>query len=731
MTNSLTKTLFKLDAKNVVEEAYRGLLERDADAEGSMGYIQSLRKHGDLPAILKDLAGSEERWKLVLSRHANKLMNQVFQGLAYEQGSAPGPAEYASTLAKGHDFAPVLAELVSRGDFIDQYVTQHGAQLATKVLTALLGHQPSEDLLHLYQESFSGSGGLQKALENVTATQEFWNTSFHRHGNDIARLVHTGLFQHEPDEKTASDYAADLSRPSDLASLLQRVVDSQAFHAMYWSRMGPDIVNALYRAVLARDPTEHELHSVTTRLRQPSDLTEVLCELLSSDHALNSALNRHARKIVDAVFQGLLKRDPDAQGYQSYADSIHDIDSFRRTISDVGHSSEFRSKWLEQLRGDIISATYSSLLGREPSDTEVDESTNSLLPELNLKNLLTQIIASEEFKESQFSAHRSKIVEQIYTGVLNRKADPAGLSMHTKKLSSPGEIAPVLRSFIASEEFQHTSRKSWRDPAERFKDPTYVFLHIKKSAGTSLRRMLEETWGTKVYMQDAEQIYQLSAGELANYSMICGHYDHDSLRYIPKENIFSFTFLRDPRERLMSFYHYFKAHSAGHPRLARIHQLADDLAIDDFFEDSVVLQDSGIWNHMTWTVMGAQTWSSWRKNLLHDGDESRRQQFILEVAKPAIEERLNQFFFIGLQEDYENSVNNLFSLLKASKPEKIRRENALNDLIGSHDNFKKSLDKQDPTDRGEIAINRANEIDAVLYQVGSDIYRKKFISHAG
>ncbi|MGB7317750.1 MAG: sulfotransferase family 2 domain-containing protein [Planktotalea sp.] len=87
--------------------------------------------------------------------------------------------------------------------------------------------------------------------------------------------------------------------------------------------------------------------------------------------------------------------------------------------------------------------------------------------------------------------------------------------------------------------------------------PPIVFLHIPKTAGQTVHNELARAVGARdvspirVHTQAASAEDQFPAG----YSLYSGHVDWTALDQIPRPR-FVFSILRDPRERIASFYFY-------------------------------------------------------------------------------------------------------------------------------------------------------------------------------
>lgn len=86
-----------------------------------------------------------------------------------------------------------------------------------------------------------------------------------------------------------------------------------------------------------------------------------------------------------------------------------------------------------------------------------------------------------------------------------------------------------------------------------------VFLHIPKTAGQTVHNALQRAVGENA-VSPIRVHTQAAAGEAQlppNYSLYSGHIDWIDLETLPKPR-FVFSILRDPKERLASFYLYLK-----------------------------------------------------------------------------------------------------------------------------------------------------------------------------
>ena len=93
-----------------------------------------------------------------------------------------------------------------------------------------------------------------------------------------------------------------------------------------------------------------------------------------------------------------------------------------------------------------------------------------------------------------------------------------------------------------------------------------VFLHIPKTAGQSVHAALVDSF-TKEKVMPARvnnQLLQYSIKDINRYDVFSGHFDWSALDCVEGEK-YTFTILRDPIERILSFYFYLRDKSLKMP----------------------------------------------------------------------------------------------------------------------------------------------------------------------
>jgi len=189
-----------------------------------------------------------------------------------------------------------------------------------------------------------------------------------------------------------------------------------------------------------------------------------------------------------------------------------------------------------------------------------------------------------------------------------------------------------------------------------------LFLHIQKTAGSSIVNYARYYYPRVISHGDFTE-YQLE--ELEDVPFISGHFGYNfAVKFLKKR--YSFVFLRDPVERVLSFYFYCKNRD---PDEFNINRFARELELEEFirlgYTDDLI--HSRIFNNQAWQM----AYGYWQKKY------ARRSISDNELQDLSIE-HLNSFSYVGFTESFEEDSKIVLSKLGLPAPNSFTQFNEFN-----------------------------------------------------
>lgn len=261
-----------------------------------------------------------------------------------------------------------------------------------------------------------------------------------------------------------------------------------------------------------------------------------------------------------------------------------------------------------------------------------------------------------------------------------------------------------------------------------------IFLHIQKTAGTSIVN-IARTYYTHAnitshgdHLEDFAQFplqEELSKTEqmLSKYDatpFISGHFGYDFSKPFMNTR-YSFTFLRNPIERVLSFYYFCQRRD---PKEFDLYALAQQVSLDEFLQMGLTepLVRDCIWNHQAWQL--ACGWGNSEQRSVSCSEPDK----ILDLAIRHLED----FSYIGFAETFEDDRNKIFKDLRIPTPKKEIFANANHgrptskDLPRSTLNLLEELTHLDSALYKEAWSRRKSFVKGLLWSIKTGRFTKSF-----
>lgn len=179
----------------------------------------------------------------------------------------------------------------------------------------------------------------------------------------VIQSAYLGILGREPDPDGLAHHSARLRQEGQLATVLSDIAGSEEAWRRSLAARGPDLVGAVFRALLGREPEEEARTAYAELLSRTGDVEALLLEIAQSREHESRVLARHGLAAgtaqtpsagamanhdatVDAVFRGLLGRAPDADALAAYTRLLGETGDLAAFIAEVGRSAEHRRRVL-------------------------------------------------------------------------------------------------------------------------------------------------------------------------------------------------------------------------------------------------------------------------------------------------------------------------------------------------------------------------------------------------
>jgi len=236
------------------------------------------------------------------------------------------------------------------------------------------------------------------------------------------------------------------------------------------------------------------------------------------------------------------------------------------------------------------------------------------------------------------------------------------------------------------------------------------FLHIPKTGGTTFTSFLDSHYKSdRIFPYQTWNHYLPNKNiKLKHYALARGHFGYSFRHLFPHENIRYMTMLRNPVERVISQYHHMTVDKKNNNWILDLPygSLEDMLEkVPEFFFNKQV-------KHLAIDFNVLKSVND--KKFLYESCKQMNSVGQISDLYDLACERLEKFYFVGVLEHYEESMQKLCKLMRWSMPHKIQHLNILPNKKPASEYDTKIIDR----------INELNEYDFKLYDFAKKILKK-------
>jgi hypothetical protein len=221
-------------------------------------------------------------------------------------------------------------------------------------------------------------------------------------------------------------------------------------------------VYRLYEATLARAPDQEGLTNWADALNAGGSLASVAAGFVNSPEFQNVYGALDNRQFVTLLYTNVLHRAPDTLGLDTWVNDLNTgQDSRVQVVLGFSESQEDintlagpvqQGLWVGNADAAEVARLYDTVLGRRPDLSGLANWTSSLESGTSLQTVANGFVASPEFQNVYGALNNANFVTLLYTNVLHRPPDTAGLDNWVTALNGGESRAQVVVGFSESPE---------------------------------------------------------------------------------------------------------------------------------------------------------------------------------------------------------------------------------------------------------------------------------------
>jgi len=272
-------------------------------------------------------------------------------------------------------------------------------------------------------------------------SDEYYATRAQGTNNGFLQALYNDTLGRAPDPGGMAAFMALLSGGTTRQQIAALVLGSGEYQQV--------LVRSMYRQFVGRDPSAAELTTTLTSLQQQASDQSVLANLLGSNAYFATAIDTYGttnQKFVTHVYRDLLGQDPDPTSFTSWVSQLNANTLTPRQLVLALESSD-------AYRQNTVQALYQQLLGRVADPAGLAGFDTALSQGTTDENLTAILAGSDEYYQKQGRTNDA-FVQGLYSNLLGRAADAAGLAGFTQVLAAGSARSTVINAILSSAEYQ-------------------------------------------------------------------------------------------------------------------------------------------------------------------------------------------------------------------------------------------------------------------------------------
>lgn len=158
------------------------------------------------------------------------------------------------------------------------------------------------------------------------------------------------------------------------------------------------------------------------------------------------------------LYNGLLGRDADADGSEFWVNAASGV-----ALTDIAQGFMGSSEFQNNVNREFVQSVYTTLLGRDADAGGEETYLNLLAHGGSRTDVIAAITNSDEGQAASASADNSDYVKALYTSILGRDAEDAGLDYWVSALTAGADRASIAQNISGSAESNAHSASDFID----------------------------------------------------------------------------------------------------------------------------------------------------------------------------------------------------------------------------------------------------------------------------